>query len=267
MTSDVDRSTALRMLCYKAWLETRWRFLIGLALLILSASGTVFAYPRVVGLLSSAPTIDTGGEIGRRVKEAIELSRSYHSYVWSQWFRQNMPQMWTVFAVLIGTGGLLSQASGGGALFTLSLPITRERLLAIRAATGLAELAVLAFVPSLLVVLFSPAVGQSYAFGDAIVHSACLFVGGAVFFSLAFLLSTVFADVWRPALLACLVAVCLAVAAEIVRELWPYSILRVMTGEVYFRDGRLPWLGLVASAALSAAMLFAAARNISRQDF
>jgi len=29
----------------------------------------------------------------------------------------------------------------------------------------------------------------------------------------------------------------------------------------------LPWLGLFASAAVSAAMLYVAARNISRQDF
>jgi hypothetical protein len=29
----------------------------------------------------------------------------------------------------------------------------------------------------------------------------------------------------------------------------------------------LPWLGLLASAALSMAMLFAASRNLARQDF
>jgi hypothetical protein len=29
----------------------------------------------------------------------------------------------------------------------------------------------------------------------------------------------------------------------------------------------LPWLGLIASAAVSAAMVYAAARNIARQDF
>ena len=34
--------------------------------------------------------------------------------------------MWALFAVLLGTGGLLSQASGGGALFTLSLPVVAQ---------------------------------------------------------------------------------------------------------------------------------------------
>ena len=40
-----------------------------------------------------------------------------------------------------------------------------------------------------------------------------------------------------------------------------------MDGETYFRDGGLPWLGLLASAAASAAMLFAASRKLARQDF
>jgi hypothetical protein len=40
-----------------------------------------------------------------------------------------------------------------------------------------------------------------------------------------------------------------------------------MNGEVYFRTGELPWQGLLASAAASAAMLYAAAMNIAHRDF
>lgn len=254
------------MLWYKSWLETRWRFVIGLALLMLSAAGTVLAYPYVLELLPMARP-DLGGEIGRRVSEAMELSRDYRGYVWSEWFRQNLTQTWTLFAVLLGTGGLLSQASGGGALFTLSLPVTRTRVLGVRAATGLTELLVLAFVPSLVLPVLSPTIGQTYGIGDALIHSACLFIAGAVFFSLAFLLSTVFSDVWRPLLIALCVATVLALFEQVFRDLSRYGLFRVMSAEVYFRGGGLPWLGLVASAALSVAMLYAAARNIARQDF
>src|SRR5688572_18177370 len=125
------------MLWYKAWLETRWRFLIGLVLLMFSACGVVIGYQEVIKLLPLAPKVDLSGELGRRVIEAMELARTYRGYVWSQGFRQNLIQTWTLFAVILGTGGLLSQASGGGALFTLSLPTTRSRLLGVRAATGL----------------------------------------------------------------------------------------------------------------------------------
>src|SRR5262249_39097757 len=159
-------------------------------------------------------------------------------------------QLWALLAVALGSGGLLSQASGGGALFTLSLPVSRNRLAGVRAATALAELLVLAFIPSLLLVAFSPAVEQHYGVGDALVHSTCLFVAGSVFFGLAFLLSTVFGDVWRPALIVLCVVFALLFFEQVFRGL-PVSLFRVMSGEAYFRAGRLPWAGLLASATAS----------------
>ena len=253
------------MLWFKSWMETRWRFLIGLVLLICSAASTVLAYPQVVKRLPLVPKLDLSGEIGRRVTESIELSRDYRSYVWSQWFLKNMPQLWALFAVLLGTGGLLSH--GSGALFTLSLPASRNRLLAVRAATALAELLVLAFVPPLLLPVLSPTIGQTYGIGDALIHGACLFIAGAVFFSLAFLLSTVFSGVWRPLLIVLCVATLLALFEQVFRDLSRYSLFRVMSAEIYFRGGGLPWQGLLASAAASAAMLYGAAINIARRDF
>jgi ABC-2 type transport system permease protein len=194
------------MLWYKSWLETRSRFLIGLALLICSAAATVFTYPKVQELLTMVPSMDLSGEIGRKIREGALLAREYRGYVWSQWYRQNAIQMWTIFAAILGTGGLLSQVSGGGALFTLSLPASRGRLLAVRAAAGLAELLVLALVPALLIPILSPGIGQNYGLGESLVHAMCLFVAGAVFFSLSFFLSTVFNDIWRPLLFALLAA-------------------------------------------------------------
>ena len=255
------------MLWRKSWLETRWRFLIGLGLLTLSACSTVFTYPQIVKLLPLASTVDADGALGRRVTEAVDLARTYRGYVWSHWYRQNLLQMWGLFAVLIGSGGLLSQASGGGALFTLSLPVTRHRLIGVRAATGLAELLVLAFVPSLLLPALSPAIGQTFGLGDALVYGACLFIAGTVFFSLAFLLSTVFTGVWAPLLIVLCVATVLGLFDLALRDVSRYSVFAVMSAESYFRGGGLPWLGLLASTALSAAMLYGAAVNIARRDF
>ena len=255
------------MLWYKAWLETRWRFLIGLAILLVTAGGVVIGYPRVMELMPLVPKTDTGGELGRLIKEAAELARTYRGYVWSQWFRQNLSQTWTLLAVLLGTGGLLAQTSGGGALFTLSLPVTRNQLVGVRAATALVELLVLALVPSLLIPALSPAIDQSYSIVDALVHAGCLFVAGTVFFSIAFLLSTVFSDVWRPALIALCVAFALALLERVLRDSGGFGLYRVMTAESYFRTGVLPWLGLLASTVVSIAMLYAAIKNMARQDF
>jgi ABC-2 type transport system permease protein len=255
------------MLWYKAWLETRWRFLIGLAILGFSAIGVVLIYPRVKELMPLVPSIEVRGDLGRRIRESAELARSYRGYVWSQWFAQNLRQTWTIFAVLLGTGGLLSQTSGGAALYTLSLPASRRELLGTRAGTGLGELLALAVIPSLLIPVFSPSVGESYAVGDALIHGVCLFVAGSTFFSLAFLLSTVFADLWRPLLFALAVALVLSLCEQVFHGLARYSIFSVMSAESYFRTGRLPWPGLLAGAAASAVMLYAGTVNIARRDF
>ena len=255
------------MLWHKVWLETRWRFWIGLALLTLSAAGIVLSYPQMLKLLAVVPNIDMNGEIGRQVRESAEMARSYRGYVWSQWYVKNMPQLWTLFAVLLGTGGLLSQASGGGTLFTLSLPISRKRLVVTRVATGLAELLVLAVVPSLLLLVLSPAVGHTYGLGDALIHSGCLFIAGSVFYSLAVLLSSVFGDVWRPLLIVLCAAVVVGLFEQFFHGLASYGVFRVMSAEVYFRDGGLPWLGLLVSGAASVAMLYGAAMNIARRDY
>jgi hypothetical protein len=254
------------MLWYKTWLETRWRFVIGLVVLACSAVGIVLEYPRVMPLVEQLPTPRLGGEIGRRVQEAVELSREYRGFVWSQGFRQNFTQMGTLFAVLLGTGGLLVQSSRG-ALFTWSLPVSRHRLLGVRAAAGLAQWLALAMLPSLLIPGLSPGIGESYGLGASLAHGLCLFVAGSVFFSLAVLLSTVFGDVWRPLLIAILIAILLAFPEQLVHELSRFSLFAVMSGEEFFRTGRLPWLGLITSAALSTALLYGAARNLARRDF
>lgn len=59
--------------------------------------------------------------MGRMLADAIELQRDYRGFVWWQWHRQNLAQLWTLVAALLGSGGLLSRTSGGGALLTLSL--------------------------------------------------------------------------------------------------------------------------------------------------
>jgi hypothetical protein len=251
------------MLWYKSWLDTRWRFLIGLGLLLCSAAGSVIAYPQVLKLIPLVPAhID--GVLGERIRETVELSRSYHGYIWSHWFRQNLSQTGTLFAVLLGTAGLLTQS--GGSLFTLSLPVSRKRLIGVRAATGLAELFVLAFVPTLAIPLFSPLISQSYGLSPALIHGLCMFIAASLFFNLAFLLSTVFSDAWRPLLIALALAFALALFEQLSRSP-AIGVFQVMSAEAYFRGGNLPWAGLLATAALSAVLYYGAALNFARRDF
>ena len=78
-------------------------------------------------------------------------------------------------------------------------------------------------------------------------RAVCLFIAGTVLFSLAFLLSTVFADLWRPPLIVLCLATMLALGEAALRS--PYGLFGTMSGELYFRRGELPWLGLLGERA------------------
>ena len=254
------------MLWYKAWLDTRWRFLVGFLVLLVMACGTLFDYLATAKLMPLARSIEVSGEIGRRVKDAIELERDFRGFVWVQWFRQNLSQVGTLFAILLGSGGLLSRTTGA-ALFTLSLPVTRRELLEKRAATGLAELLMLAVVPSLIIPLAAASIGQSYGVVDALVHGICMFVAAAVFFSVAFLLSSAFDDLWRPLLITCAIAFVLATIELAAGDLGRFGIFHVMSAESYFRSGSIPWLGLFVAASFTTAFLYWATVTIAKRDF
>src|SRR5262249_22484628 len=144
------------MLWYKSWLETRWRFFIGLGLLLLSAGGIVFVYPQGMKLPPRAREPGTTRELGQRIREGVELSRDFRGYIWSQWMRQNLAQMATFFAIILGSGGPYSQRSE---LFTLSLPVSRQEVVRVRAFTGLGELLAMVFLSTLAIPLVSPSVG------------------------------------------------------------------------------------------------------------
>jgi hypothetical protein len=245
----------MNMLWYKSWLETRWRFIIGIVLVVCSAAGTVITYPQIQRLMPLVPQMDLSGPLGREIREGVELARTFRGFVWSNWFRQNLPHLATLFAILLGTAGLLSESRG--ARFTLSLPVSRNRLLSVRAAAGLGELFILTFIPSFLIPLLAPAIGQSYSIASVIVHGLCAFIAASVFFVFALMLSTIWSDLWRPLLIALGVA--------IVSPLVGFG--RLISGETWFRSGQLPWGGLLASAAISAVLYSLAARNLARRDF
>ena len=93
-----------------------------------------------------------------------------------------------------------------------------------------------------------------------------MFVVGAVFFSLAALLSNDTGDAWRPVLIVCVVAACLGML-EYLPAFSPYGMFRVMNGETYYRNAGLPWIGLLINAALAAALLRTAAVKLVTADF
>ncbi len=255
------------MLWHKAWLETRWRFAAALLILTVMAGAKVYEYVVVQRMMPMAESVLSGTDnspLGAAIRDAVAVQREFRGFIWYTAFRDNLTQMGVLFAVLLGCGGLLSESKKGSALFTLSLPITRKQLLGVRTATGLAQCFAIAMIPPLVIPLLAPAVGQQFSIIDALVHGLCLFFVGALFFSLASFLSTMFGDIWRPLL----VAVVLACVAALVQVVAPeLGLFRLMSGETYFRTGALPWMGFLTTAVLASALLYSAAETLERRDF
>jgi len=253
------------MLWYKHWLETRWRFFIGLALLTGFSALVVLTEPLTSSAMQNFQ--DPGGVIGEMLREQIETAKTYEGYVWQQWFGKNLLTGWVLFAILIGVGGIVTESSRGTAFFTLSLPVTRRRMLAVRAATGAIELAALALLPSLLIPLFSLLIGESYSLRETIVYVLLTITGGAVFFAFSILLSTIFSDQVKPIIIGVAVAFILTTVSIFFKKFAPYSVLNIMSGDSYFRAGELPWVGLGVSLAVAAVMFYVSLRIVERRDF
>jgi ABC-2 type transport system permease protein len=158
------------MLAYKAWCESRVRFLVSAAALAWFCSLFVIFRPGV--------------------RDASEMA--YVEFITEKIYEGGIRQLFVVFVFVLGTGGLLQERARGSAGFTLSLPVTRTRLLAMRAGVGLAEVVALALMPALVLVIVSPTVHETCP-SSVLALSAQWAAKGAALFALAFLFSAVLA--------------------------------------------------------------------------
>jgi hypothetical protein len=254
------------MVWAKAWHDTRWRFAILLAVLVAIACFNVFEWLPVQSIVPTLdPSVAGGNELVRNaLEEAIAAEQTFRGYIWYQWFGQNFRWCIVLFAALLGSGSALS-TTGRGLLFSLALPVARAHWLTARAAIGIAQVLALALVPSLLIPLLAPGVGESYSVVDALVHGALIFVLGSVFFALAMLASAIVDDFGRAIVLTAVVAIFVGFAEVALPR--GHGLFAALTGGAYYHAGTLPWLELALGVALTAALIYAAAAHLERRDF
>ncbi len=185
------------------------------------------------------PSVAGGNAIVRNaLAEAIAAEQTFRGYIWYQWFGQNFRWSIVLFAALLGSGSALS-ASGRGLLFSLALPVARRRWLEARGVIGAAQVLAFALVPSLLIPLLAPVVGESYSVTDALVHGSLIFVLASVFFALAMLASAIVDDFGRAIVLTTVGAIVVGFAEVALPR--GHGLFAALTGEAYYRSGTLPW--------------------------
>jgi len=244
------------MLIYKAWLETRWRFLAGLTLLIAISIYAVFRASDIIP-----------------AREQFDYEHlSYAKYLWILLYKGYLQSLWILSAVMLGLGGLWFEKSAGVAGFTLSLPVTRRQLVLTRAIVGAVEIFILAVIPSILIWAISPLAGYSFSLYEAIIHSVLMVGGGLIFYGWGLLLSHLMQNEFSAATLALSICLVLYIAFNVLR-VETYNPFDLMSGKHYLDPntfllrGEFPWLPLSVFFGITIITVFVSVRIAESRDF
>jgi ABC-2 type transport system permease protein len=236
------------VLWYKAWLETRSRFLICLATLTLFSG--IFVH-HAQGLVRP------------------ELQSDFNRLLFVN--QQFLVIMWVLAVVLLGMGGIVREKAAGTSSLTLALPVTRRRLLGVRVGTGVLEATVLGVAPWVAVLLVSSFARKPILITQVASYVLLLVGGGLVYFALAVLISSlVSGEYTAPAL-----AFGIVLLAAMLFDAWlrQFNLWRLVTGDfsidrsTYLLSGHLPWLGILSSLSIAALMLLASNFVVQRREF
>ncbi|MDQ6678190.1 MAG: hypothetical protein M3Z09_12945 [Acidobacteriota bacterium] len=238
------------MLWYKAWLETRARFLISLFGILALCSRFVFH-----GNQQALPYTGTGWYYG--------VLHSGHAL---------LATLWILAVTLLMMGGLLREKAVGASSFTLALPVSRARLMAIRVSTGLIQAMLLVIVPWSAMFLVGAVTGKTHSVSQAFFHIVLLASGGLLFFAIALLVSSLVEGEYTAPIVSYGIVMAIAVAFNDA-SLRAYSPWGFITGAAYFdRDtalltGSIPWTSVTVYVLLAAVLIAVSVKVIQWREF
>jgi ABC-type transport system involved in multi-copper enzyme maturation permease subunit len=247
------------MLWYKTWRESRVRFLLSAAVLI-------------VLCLSSMNRARTG------FPPAERPDLPYSAWVWANIYGNFNPTIFIILVMILGLGGLQRERPVGTAPFTLTLPVTRIRLVFVRAALGVIQVAVLSLIPVLLVPTLSPLIaGQSYPVTQALQFALLFTTWGAVAFAVGFVWSSLFGGEFTGTALCVITPVVYRIvvaSSSALQDFHAFNYASFMSGLPYILSPvkdlivkPLPWMTFAVLSAVTVAFITCAARITNQQDF
>lgn len=247
------------MLWYKMWRESWIRFAISAAALLWMCGAVVL--------------------LQQQVRSHADEPLSYAHYIWSAVYKANVLDLYILLVIVLGLGGMLQERAQGTAGFTLALPVSRWRLIAVRAVMGWAQVALLALLPALLIPLLSPFVGEAYPFVLALQFSVLWAGSGMVIFALTFFFSSVLSGAYSPAIASVAGLIACSVLAELPLLQGHPALdflgtmhgaqLSTVHGETSLTAfaSPLPWLSLGLYALVALCLIGVAGGITARRDF
>jgi ABC-type transport system involved in multi-copper enzyme maturation permease subunit len=252
---------AMAPLLFKAWRESRERFLISVVLLATICVVGVFCRDSLMKVF--VPDERFGGD-------------PYVGYIYRLVYAGTARGLFVIIAVVLALGGLQREHLHRTAGFTLALPVGRARLLSIRALLGLVQVAILSALPLVILSACSELAHVSYPLQQMVRFSLFWLAGGAVFYAVALLASTLFSSEFT-ALANSFVFMIFYPITVLFPPLnqYPLNIHHIMSGMrmPYFdpsnalQVGPTPWALLVSMLAVAVALVVLAIHIIRRQDY
>ena len=261
-----------RALWYKAWLETRTRFLVAVIVTVAVCGFFTLAHTWIENSwqrdLIEHPEYDNPAWF-------LRAMRDYPFFIYHFVYADFFQKIWVFLAVLLGIGGLSREAAHGTAGFTLSLPISRLRLFATRALVAVVELFTLTVIALVAIVIGSSVMRLPYPIDHGVVHLATLFGGGLVFLA-ASLCLTEFVEGENTPVVIALGAVGLLYfvmqpyvdGAPLDWFAVPFAVPKLMAGSpdiTHFSD--VAWVGFLASLIGAALFTGIGIRRMQRSDY
>jgi ABC-type transport system involved in multi-copper enzyme maturation permease subunit len=238
------------MIWYKAWLESRWRFLICMGLIGSIVAADIFQAHLNMPRMGMQP-----GEFGK--------------YVWKIYFTR-FQLLWILSVLVLSMGGLVRERSAGTVDFSLSLPVSRRRWLAVRGAMAVSQATVLVLVPVLVVPLAARTIGLSYSPLDAAKFSLLVLLTGLFMLTIGILYSCLFAGEYTAVALGITTVFALTVLVNPLAGRYPF--LSLSSGE-YDLDGAwhlsngFPLTAVVVKLVLAAILWETANRVVAKRSF
>ena len=163
----------MSMLLYKAWIETRVRFLAGLIGVTLITAWDL-QHPRFNSTWSFLGIHD------------------YGLYLWRSLYDEALQQTWALFAVVLAFGGLIREKTNGTVSFSLGLPVSRRRWLFTRLAAVLLESVALSLIAVLVIIAGSALTHQTFSLSQVLLHTALMVAAGVFMIAFGNLCYTLF---------------------------------------------------------------------------
>jgi ABC-2 type transport system permease protein len=180
--------------------------------------------------------------------------------------------MWVLGVTLLAMGGLLREKAVGTAPFTLALPVSRARLMAVRVSVVLGEAMALAIVPWTSMFLIGSLAGKTHSIQQAFFHVALLAGGGMVFFGTALLASSLVEGEYTAPVVTFGAVLGVSVVLNS-SSLHVYSPMEFILGLEYLDrhtrllTGPIPWLRIGANILVGVLLVALSAKAVQARDF